>query len=132
MPLKNVLLIEDSADDQFISENMFRRTLGDVQVTCAFDGIEGLELLANENYRPDLILLDINMPRMNGLQFLKAYGSEQDPNIPPVVVMLTSSEQDQDKQESLSYACVKEYIVKPIRKEDISTLSAMLESLETR
>ena len=129
MTLKTILLVEDSPDDQYISENMFRRVLGDVEVVCAFDGVEALELLASENFKPDVILLDINMPRMNGLEFLKTYGADADPSIPPVVVMLTSSEQESDKTESLSYGCVKEYVLKPIRKQDIEMLSKMLDSL---
>jgi CheY-like chemotaxis protein len=129
MSLKKILLVEDSPDDQYIGETMLRRTLGDVEVVFAFDGLEALEILGKEDYRPDVILLDINMPRMNGLEFLKAYGGESDPLIPPVVVMLTSSEQASDKSESLSYNCVKQYIVKPMKKEDIEKLSEMLASL---
>ena len=129
MKLKTILLVEDSPDDQYLSENMFRRVLGDVEIVCAFDGQEALELLADEAFEPDVILLDINMPRMNGLEFLENYGTDANPNLPPVVVMLTSSEQESDKTESLSYGCVKEYVLKPIQKQDIEKINDVLESL---
>lgn len=129
MPLKKVLLVEDSPDDQYIGETVLRRTLSDVEIVCAFDGMEALEILAKEDFHPDVILLDINMPRMNGLEFLKAYSGEPAPKVPPVVVMLTSSEQASDKSESLSYNCVKQYIIKPMRKEDVEMLSNIVASL---
>ena len=130
MTLKTVLLVEDSPDDQFMGKEMFRRVIGDIDVVSVYDGTEALEQLAKEDFSPDLILLDINMPRMNGLQFLEKYNRNDDPNIPPVVVMLTSSEQESDKSKSLSYPCVKDYFIKPLRKANIEAIVAMLDSIE--
>ncbi|KAA1261704.1 Response regulator rcp1 [Rubripirellula obstinata] len=130
MTLKTVLLVEDSPDDQFMGKEMFRRAIKDVEVVCVFDGSEALERLAEEDFRPDVILLDINMPRMNGLQFLQNYGRKNDPTIPPVVVMLTSSEQASDKAESMAYACVKHYFVKPLQKSNIEAIVEMLDAID--
>ena len=131
MSLKKVLIVEDSQDDQFLGETAFRKFDQEIEVMCVFDGFEAIEALKEKNYNPDLVLLDINMPRMNGLEFLKAYCGDANPNVPPIVVMLTSSEQESDKSESLSYVQVKDYLIKPIRKDNITTIIQLLESLES-
>ena len=131
MTIKTVLLVEDSPDDQFMGKEIFRRVADNIEVVCVYDGVEALEQLTKEGFRPDVILLDINMPRMNGLEFLEKYCSKGDPTVPPVVMMLTSSEQESDKSKSMSYACVKDYFIKPLRKANIEAMIAMLNSLET-
>ena len=132
MSLKKVLLVEDSSDDQFLGKIAFKKFDKAIEVACVFDGVEAIELLSEKSFQPDLILLDINMPRMDGLKFLEEYCGKMNPEIPPIVVMLTSSEQESDKSKSLAYAQVKDYLIKPIRKENIAALVEMLDSLESR
>ena len=132
MSLKKVLIVEDSPDDQFLGKTAFRKYDKDIEVMCVFDGVEAIEALTDEGVTPDVILLDINMPRMGGLEFLQQHCQELNPEIPPIVVMLTSSEQESDKSKCLSYATVKDYLIKPIRKENIESLAELIGSLNSK
>ena len=131
MSIKKVLIVEDSPEDQFLAQIAFRKFNKDIEVMCVFDGKEAIEALQEKNFRPDVILLDINMPRMSGLQFLQEHCAGRNPEMPPIVVMLTSSEQESDKAESMSYAPVKDYLIKPIAKETIPKLIELLDSQAT-
>ena len=131
MSLKKVLLVEDSPEDQFLSKIAFRKFDQEIEIMCVFDGMEAIEALQVKNFDPDLILLDINMPRMGGLEFLQKYCPEINPDMPPIVVMLTSSEQETDKSTTMSYAAVKDYLIKPIVKENISALIELVNSVES-
>ncbi len=123
--MKTILIIEDNLADQFLGKAIFNSKRPDVTVHIASDGQEALELLNEGNISPDLILLDINMPRMNGHEFLKEYSEDNKREI-PVVVMLTSSDQEQDKEQSFAYKCVKEYLQKPIKFETIERLEQVV------
>ncbi|MEM7650823.1 MAG: response regulator [Pseudomonadota bacterium] len=119
--MKTVLIIEDNEADQFLGELTIQRVRPDVQVLKAADGQEALDMLAENGIEPDLILLDINMPRMNGHEFLEAYSNNNERQI-PVVVMLTSSDQERDKEQASGYHCVKDYLLKPIKPETVEDL----------
>lgn len=108
-----ILLVEDDAVDAMT----VRRALKDLNLTNeiihAKDGEEAIEYLSNpKNKKPCIILLDINMPKMNGIEFLKEARSREDCNKIPVI-MLTTSTNDNDMVESFNLN-VADYIVKPI------------------
>ena len=88
--IQRVLVIDDSETDQFICSCVLEEHNSSIEIIKAYDGKEGLEILATLDTPPELILLDINMPRMNGHEFLIEYNSIYD-NPASVVVMLTSS-----------------------------------------
>ena len=121
MEVSCVLVVDDSESDQFISKLTIESYDPNIVVLSAYDGEEALEMLASEECKPDLILLDINMPRMNGHEFLDQYNKKIDQQA--VVMMLTSSEQEVDRERSIAYPCVKTYLVKPL---DESQLGAIL------
>ncbi len=90
----DVLLVEDDvADAMLIEEALAERGARNlVQVT---DGVAALEHLRGDgNARPDLIVLDLNMPRMNGRELLKILKSDEDLQTIPVVVLTTSTAPD--------------------------------------
>ncbi len=100
---KPILLVEDDSVDAMT----VKRALKDLNVTNPLvhklNGEEALEYLrADENQRPCLILLDLNMPKMNGIEFLKVAKSEDVAKKIPVVV-LTTSKDEQDIVESKCY-----------------------------
>ena len=109
---KPVLLVEDD----IASAMMVRRAFGDLKITSLVvhsrDGEEALEYLRDDNNRkPYIILLDLNMPKMNGIEFLKII--KGDPVLRSIpVVMLTTSNDERDIAESF-YLNVAGYIVKP-------------------
>ncbi|NKC01953.1 MAG: response regulator [Pseudomonadales bacterium] len=112
MSISSVMIVDDSEPDQFIAKNNVEKFDNSIEVLQAYDGQEALEILAELPTQPDFIFLDINMPRMNGHEFLEEYETWEDNTV--VVVMLTSSDQEQDKEKSLAYTCVKKYFSKPL------------------
>jgi len=108
-----IMLVEDDTVDVMT----VKRALKDINVAnhliVASDGEEALTYLGDErNKRPEIILLDLNMPRMNGIEFLKAAKKNGVlKNIP--VVVLTTSGDDQDKVASFNLG-VAGYMVKPV------------------
>nr|AAU83020.1 two-component response regulator [uncultured archaeon GZfos26B2] len=107
------MLVEDDTVDVMT----VKRALKDINITnhliVAFDGEGALSYLMDErNRRPGIILLDLNMPRMNGIEFLTAARKNGVLKSIPVIVLTTSME-DQDKVDSF-YLGVAGYMVKPV------------------
>lgn len=123
---KAVLLVDDSGDDQFIAKYAMRKRWPDAEVICASDGVEAIRLLESRaTHPPDLIILDINMPRMDGHEFLETWYHDHALDI-PVVVVLTSSDQQSDKDRAGRFACVRDYVVKPIDASVLERLEPIL------
>ena len=107
-----ILLVEDDAVDIMTMQ----RALNDLKITNHMDithnGEEALELLrVPSSEEPCIILLDLNMPRMNGIEFLKII--KQDDRFKKIpVVVLTTSREEQDKVESFNLG-VAGYMIKP-------------------
>lgn len=119
--MKTILIVDDDASFHFLCEMVFQRSGEPFTLLKALDGLQALEILRTTEQTPDLILLDINMPRMNGHEFLAEYEKIATSEI-PVVAMLTSSDQRRDRDNAMSYPFVRDYILKPIRKEHIERL----------
>lgn len=83
------------------------------EVKTAHDGVEGLELIRTE--KPDLVLLDVRMPRMDGLSVLRALRDDPDTTTPPVI-MLSASLQD---QQTALEAGAQYFLTKPYRSGDL-------------
>ncbi|MEM6910341.1 MAG: response regulator [Verrucomicrobiota bacterium] len=113
----NVLIIEDSEPDQFLFKKTIEKLYPKVVLTQAFDGKQALEMISQMEEPPDLIFLDINMPVMNGHQFLEAYAQEVSQQT--VVIMLTSSEQQSDIEKTTRYEFVKNYCIKPLSRKKL-------------
>lgn len=118
-----ILLVEDDAIE-VIKFNRSIAKLGQLhQVIEANNGEEALSYLGT-NYLPDLLLLDLNMPKMNGLEFLKMLRNSDHLKYLPTVVLTTSvNEKDLKTAYSLGVAG---YIVKPLKYEDYVTKIAAL------
>jgi CheY-like chemotaxis protein len=113
----DILLLEDEPADA----NLVRIALQENKICCrlnhVLDGVEGWEFLRRQgNFqdapRPDLILLDLNMPRMNGREFLKAVKADDQFRSIPVVV-LTTSDVHRDVEASYQLGA-SGYITKPV------------------
>jgi two-component system, response regulator len=96
MPNATILLVEDNATDEKLTLRALRTGQVPAEVSVARDGKEALDLLFGENndgngFLPDLILLDIKLPKVNGLEVLEAIRKNKKTESVPVV-MLTSSD----------------------------------------
>ena len=120
----SVMIVDDSESDQFLSKVIIEKLNPDIKILQAYDGQEALEILADLPKQPDVIFLDINMPRMNGHEFLEKYKTWEEQAT--VVIMLTSSDQERDKEKSMAYKCVKKYFTKPL---DTSALAVVIQEL---
>lgn len=121
MKLLSVMVVDDSEADQYISKIMIEEYNPNIDILQAFDGQEALEILDHIEQQPAVIFLDINMPRMNGHEFLAAYDKRSEKKS-SVIVMLTSSEQKEDIDRSRSYKSVKDYLTKPLDPENLETV----------
>ncbi len=110
---KPILLIEDDNVDVMTVERVFRDLKIANQLVSTSNGEQALEYLrTNGNKKPCVILLDLNMPKMNGTEFLKIVKTDEALQKIPVVVLTTSSQQ-QDVVESFKLGAAG-YMVKSV------------------
>ena len=115
----NILLVEDDEVDMMNVKRAFKRNRITTPLFVAGNGLEALAMLRGqvENgpkipHTRRIILLDINMPKMNGIEFLQKL--RQDPTLAPTpVIVLTTSDEDQDRIEAYKLN-VAGYILKPV------------------
>tara|TARA_R110001583_G_scaffold44966_2_gene142207 strand:+ start:21364 stop:21780 length:417 start_codon:yes stop_codon:yes gene_type:complete len=108
-----ILLIEDDLVDIMTVKRAFKEVKITNPIEVCNNGLEGLQFLRNsKNKRPGIILLDINMPKMNGIEFLQVIKKDKDFKSIPIVV-LTTSKAEQDKIESFKLG-VAGYMIKPV------------------
>ena len=111
--LRTILLVEDDRVDAMT----VKRAMKEINITnpleIARDGEEALAYLRDDrNERPCIILLDLNMPKMNGIEFLNIL--KQDPVLKRIpVIVLTTSKEDQDRVASFELS-VAGYMIKPV------------------
>ncbi|MFJ9523405.1 response regulator [Kitasatospora sp. NPDC101801] len=124
-PLDVLLVEDDLADAMLIEEALTGRGARNlVQVT---DGVAALEHLRTAGAtRPDLIVLDLNMPRMNGRELLKVLKNDEDLRTIPVVVLTTSSAPDDVSGAYGSHA--NAYVTKPVNLDDFERAVQSIDS----
>lgn len=123
MKITSILVVDDDENDQFICEYTIRKFDPSIKVIKAFDGSEALDILRGET--PDAIILDINMPVMNGFEFLDRYAEEFAVHA-PVVAMLTSSHLGKDRERAMQYSFVKSYFEKPLQADHLRIMAELL------
>lgn len=124
MNIDSILVVDDSEADQLITELTIQKYDASITIHKAYDGHEALDFLSTCKKHPTLIILDINMPAMNGFEFLEEY--EKKDYTSAVVAMLSSSDQARDREKAASFNVVKKYIVKPLTVEDLKEIIALL------
>ncbi|QRI64309.1 response regulator [Shinella sp. PSBB067] len=125
MKITSILVVDDDENDQFICEYTIRKFDPSIRVVKAFDGTEALDALRTGT--PDAIILDINMPVMNGFEFLDRYAQEFEVHA-PVVAMLTSSHLGKDRERAMQYSFVKSYFEKPLQADHLRVMTDLLEA----
>lgn len=128
--LISVLLVDDNADDVELTLAALRKTKLANHVTVVGDGIEAMKYLRKEGeyasaQEPSLVLLDLNMPKMDGREVLMEMKSDEQLRKIPVVILTTSeAEEDITKSYEMHANC---YISKPV---DLKQLVKVVQSLE--
>jgi CheY-like chemotaxis protein len=110
----NILLVEDDEVDVMNVRRAFERNNVSNPLYVAGNGLEALEMLRDGTVPRErrLILLDLNMPKMNGIEFLQALRADPELSSAPVVVLTTSND-DQDKIDAYNLN-VAGYLLKPV------------------
>ena len=120
MKNKIILLVEDNPDDVKLTLRALRKSNILNEVVVADDGVKALDYLfgtgehsdRDVSIKPQVILLDLNMPRLNGLEVLQKIRTDDRTKLLPVVVLTTSSE-DKDRIESYNLGA-NSYVRKPV------------------
>jgi two-component system, chemotaxis family, response regulator Rcp1 len=117
MPIE-VLLVEDSPGDVLLTREAFREANGGIRLHVASDGVEAMAFLLRQGAnvdapRPDLILLDLNLPKMDGREVLALIKAHESLKLIPTVVLTTSdAEADIVKSYQLQ---ANSYLTKPVQ-----------------
>ena len=120
-----VLLVEDSPGDVRLTQEAFREANISLRLHVAYDGVEAMMFLKREGSyadspRPDLILLDLNLPKMDGREVLSRIKADPDlKSIPTVILTTSDAEVDIAKSYQLQANC---YLSKPVQLEAFESL----------
>lgn len=115
---KCIMLIDDNADDNFFHGRVIKKNNLTNVIVVKTSGTEALEYLKAET-KPycDLIFLDINMPGMNGWEFLREYNLlDKKLQSRGIIIMLTTSDNPDDMEKAKKWNFISEYITKPLTK----------------
>jgi CheY-like chemotaxis protein len=125
-----ILLVEDDPGDVILTKKMFENIQATLQLHVVGDGVEAMAYLRceppyAESPRPDLVLLDLNMPKKNGCEVLQEMRSDETLRPIPVVV-LTTSDHDMDVNNAYRLGA-NSYITKP---SGLAVFARVIESIE--
>lgn len=124
--INRLLLIDDDELTSYLVKKLIG-SVGDVkEVVIKENGLEGLEYLAelkaHKSKFPEVILVDIDMPVMNGFEFVEEYENQYHNNGHTRLIMITSSKRQLDFDKCLSYSSVLNCIYKPLTREKIAAI----------
>ncbi len=121
-----ILLVEDNPGDVQLTREAFLEGKIRNNMTVMRDGVQALDYLKNPNVtRPDIILLDLNLPRMGGLEVLEKIKADLALRVIPVVILTTSQDEEDIAKSYRSHANC--YIAKPV---DFEKFMQVVRSLE--
>ncbi|WP_114792714.1 response regulator [Niabella yanshanensis] len=116
---KLILIVDDDYVYKLVTSRMIHLCCTEAKIICATNGLEALEIIEsplhnNSVQMPDIILLDIEMPGMNGWEFLHALSSFSQRRVEkPDIYIVSSSIDEVDEERMRIYPAVKELLVKP-------------------
>ncbi len=122
------MLVDDNHDDNFFHKREINKDNHEIIVIVKNTGLEALEYLKTKKdaieSHPDLIFLDINMPGMNGWEFLEEYNKlVKELQSQVIIIMLTTSDNPDDENKAKKYSFVSDYIIKPLTKERLNEIA---------
>lgn len=126
-----ITLIDDDQISIFVTNRVLLKHATEKEISTFLSPIEaltGFSKLSNCGF-PDLILLDLNMPKLNGFEFLDALYKQNEKFKSIKVCILTSSSNEEDKRKSNEYPSVIEFITKPLSVDRFEILNQKLLSI---
>jgi CheY-like chemotaxis protein len=120
-----VLLVEDSPGDARLTQEAFREANGHIRLHVTSDGLEAMTFLRREGLhvkapRPDFILLDLNLPKMDGREVLSLIKSDESLKTIPTIILTTSNaEEDIVRSYQLQANC---YLSKPVQLDEFENM----------
>lgn len=121
----SVFVADDDDDDRLLMKVAFDRQCPEANIRFAIDGLSLLDALSSSPERPCLIILDLNMPRLNGIESLEILRANPIYMHTPIIVFSMSDNED-DKYEAYEKGA-NEYIVKPV---DMDALAELINKLK--
>ena len=113
--INSILLIDDDDADNFFHTIAIKKMDNDIEIRTAENGVEALKMLNQEGSPPDLIFLDINMPKMNGWEFLQEFKKlETRFKAKAIIVMLTTSDSPEEIRQAQQTPEVVGFETKPL------------------
>lgn len=128
-----ILLIDDDEIDAEFMRRMLENAMVELEFFHVRDGVEGLQFLRGEDAfaaapSPDLVVLDLHMPRMDGRTFLEELRADDSLQRTPVAVLLASQERDETIE---SYGLkVDAYLVKPVQHDELMQVMRRLNVIQ--
>ena len=123
-----ILVVDDEKDVQVLFEQRFRKEMrnGEMEFAFAFSGEEALAYMHTHDHEAVLILSDINMPGMSGLQLLEKIKTEY--SAPPPIVMMITAYGDEENFNTAKRLGADDFLTKPV---DFTSLKEKLKSITT-
>jgi CheY-like chemotaxis protein len=127
MSLNKILLVDDSPPSNFLNKIILKENDVNCLVDEVYDGEMALNYLIKSGECPDVILLDLNMPVMDGFTFLDEYNRNDNFCDETKVFVLSSSIADEDRAETSKYSNVKGYFEKPLTEAHIQSILSLFQ-----
>ncbi|MGB0165535.1 MAG: response regulator [Luteibaculum sp.] len=127
--LDSILVVDDDEVNNFIIEELFREEGFAEKVYIKSSVDEGLKFIEEIEEKPELIILDINMPVKDGFDFLDEYYERKFDRFPSQIILLTSSLFEKDKSLAARYDKVVNFIIKPL---DVDSFQEVISQLRSR
>lgn len=119
----NVIFIDDDEDLNYLQEKICAQSSRVSNYFIATSAHQTLDYLSNTNIPPDIIFVDINMPVMNGFEFIEVYEKEYASRFPDTqLYVVSSSIRAQDRKKALDYESVQDFLEKPLTKEKLEDI----------
>ncbi len=120
----SVFLVDDDSDDTLLFNEVLNEVNPSVELICATNGQEAISMLTGNKIEPDIIFLDLNMPRMDGKECLRLIKASPDTSAIPVI-MYTTSSMPKDIQEAIAYGATC-FITKPSSLKELKHILASI------
>jgi CheY-like chemotaxis protein len=118
-----VLLIDDDEDDNYFHRLVLEESAAVENIVIAESSIKALEYIESGKISPDIIFLDVNMPKMNGWEFVEEYEKiNTQQKIKPIILMLTTSPNPRDKERAKDAAKINGFETKPLTGESFEKI----------